>query len=110
MEKKISAELDASLDCCTVFDIPLLNRYSIANCVVLRQVQPPIRDYIYQAGVRQVLQDEDGAEMSMKVDEKRQFLVPLELAFKAKAFGEVVPQYEEVSDIQISKQVRFNER
>eukprot|EP00873_Tetraselmis_striata_P023973 jgi/Tetstr1/444237/TSEL_032130.t1 len=42
------------------------------------------RDYNYQAGVRQELQDEDGAVMSMVVGERRQFVVPVELAYKRK--------------------------
>mmetsp|Transcript_16914 Transcript_16914/g.47208 ORF Transcript_16914/g.47208 Transcript_16914/m.47208 type:complete len:227 (+) Transcript_16914:39-719(+) len=52
------------------------------------------RDYNYQAGVRQECQDEDGAVMSMVVGEHRQFVVPLELAFKRKLFGKPVPQRE----------------
>mmetsp|Transcript_15976 Transcript_15976/g.40595 ORF Transcript_15976/g.40595 Transcript_15976/m.40595 type:complete len:227 (-) Transcript_15976:302-982(-) len=50
------------------------------------------RDYNYQAGVRQELQDEDGAVMSMVVGERRQFVVPVELAYKRKLFGSPVPQ------------------
>jgi len=50
------------------------------------------RAYGYQAGVRQELQDEDGAVMNMKVGERRQFVVPAELSFKRKAFGQPVPQ------------------
>lgn len=44
-----------------------------------------------QVGVRQELQDEEGAVMGMKVGERRRFAVPQELAFKRKAFGQPVP-------------------
>eukprot|EP00959_Pyramimonas_sp_CCMP1952_P454543 9470062-Pyramimonas_sp.AAC.4 len=50
------------------------------------------RDYNYQVGVRQELQDEDGAVMSMYVGERRQFVIPFELAFKRKLFGNIAPQ------------------
>ena len=50
------------------------------------------RAYSYQVGVRQELQDEDGAVMSMIVGEVRQFVVPFELAFKRKLFGQTAPQ------------------
>lgn len=59
---------------------------AFASSVVAR------RDYSYQAGVRQELQDEEGAVMSMVVGERRQFVVPLELAYKRKLFGQLVPQ------------------
>jgi hypothetical protein len=50
------------------------------------------RDYSYQAGVRQEIQDEDGAVMSMVVGERRQFVAPLDVAYKRKLFGQPVPQ------------------
>ncbi|KAG1669984.1 hypothetical protein FOA52_016245 [Chlamydomonas sp. UWO 241] len=53
------------------------------------------RTWSYQAGVRQEIQDEDGAVMSMRVGEQRRFVAPLDLAFKRKAFGQDVPQRRE---------------
>jgi hypothetical protein len=49
------------------------------------------RAYSYQVGVRQEVQDEDGAVMSMVVGERRRFVVPQELLFKQKVFGTAVP-------------------
>ncbi len=46
--------------------------------------------------MRQELQDEDGAVMSMRVGERRRFAVPADLAFKRKAFGTPVPQKQEL--------------
>jgi len=50
------------------------------------------RPWSYQVGVRQGLEDEDGAVMSMVVGERRQFVVPFELAFKRKLFLQPAPQ------------------
>eukprot|EP00238_Polyblepharides_amylifera_P008586 CAMPEP_0196598082 /NCGR_PEP_ID=MMETSP1081-20130531/94112_1 /TAXON_ID=36882 /ORGANISM="Pyramimonas amylifera, Strain CCMP720" /LENGTH=187 /DNA_ID=CAMNT_0041923719 /DNA_START=165 /DNA_END=728 /DNA_ORIENTATION=+ len=49
----------------------------------------------YQVGVRSEAQDEEGAVMSMRVGEKRQFIITPELAFKRKLFGQLLPQNEE---------------
>jgi len=53
------------------------------------------RPYSYQVGIRQEIQDEDGAVMSMVVGERRQFVVGPEIFFKRKLFGNLVPQNEE---------------
>ena len=61
--------------------------------------------YNYQVGVRQGLEDEDGAVMSMYVGERRQFVVPFELAFKRKLFGNPAPQNQEalLIDVELLK-------
>ncbi|KAK3277826.1 hypothetical protein CYMTET_14190 [Cymbomonas tetramitiformis] len=59
------------------------------------------RPWTYQVGVRQEVQDEDGAVMSMVVGERRQFVVPFEIAFKRKLFGELAPQNQEALLIEV---------
>mmetsp|Transcript_35856 Transcript_35856/g.78282 ORF Transcript_35856/g.78282 Transcript_35856/m.78282 type:complete len:235 (+) Transcript_35856:47-751(+) len=59
------------------------------------------RAYSYQVGVRQELQDEDGAIMSMYVGERRQFVIPFELAFKRKLFGNIAPQNQEALLVEV---------
>ena len=51
------------------------------------------RAYNYQAGVKDEVQDESfGGVMGMKVGEKRRFVVPGELCFKRKVFGQYLPR------------------
>ena len=50
------------------------------------------RPYNYQAGVKDEVQDEAlGGVMGMRVGERRRFLVPPELCFKRKVFGQYAP-------------------
>lgn len=58
-------------------------------CLVVHAIMAP------QVGIRQEIQDEDGAVMSMVVGERRQFVVGPEIFFKRKLFGNLVPQNEE---------------
>ena len=62
---------------------------------------------VSQVGVRQELQDEEGAVMGMRVGERRRFAVPLDLAFKRKAFGQPVPpnQVRDEMSVECGKQV-----
>mmetsp|Transcript_1414 Transcript_1414/g.3041 ORF Transcript_1414/g.3041 Transcript_1414/m.3041 type:complete len:277 (-) Transcript_1414:49-879(-) len=62
--------------------------------------------FSYQVGIRQELQDEDGAVMSMKVGERRQFAVPAELVMEniggGKIFGSRVPDVDAILvDVQL---------
>lgn len=68
--------------------------YESSGKVFASNRSPGNRDYSYQAGVRQELQDEDGAVMSMIVGERRQFVIPFEVAYRRKLFGQPVPQRE----------------
>lgn len=51
------------------------------------------RPYNYQAGVKDEVQDEAiGGVMGMKVGERRRFIVPPELCYKRKCFGQYLPR------------------
>ena len=53
------------------------------------------RPYDYQAGVKDEVQDEVGGVMGMRVGETRRFVVPAELCFRRKCFGQYLPKGED---------------
>lgn len=54
------------------------------------------RPYNFQAGVKDEVQDEAGGVPEMFVGEKRRFVVPAELCFKRRVFGQTPPKDEDV--------------
>jgi len=54
------------------------------------------RPYNFQAGVKDEVQDEAGGVPEMFVGEKRRFVVPAELCFKRRVFGQTPPKDDDV--------------
>ena len=54
------------------------------------------RPYNFQAGVKDEVQDEAGGVPEMFVGEKRRFVVPAELCFKRRVFGQTAPKDDDV--------------
>lgn len=60
------------------------------------------RPYDYQAGVKDEVQDEVGGVMGMRVGETRRFVVPAELCFRRKCFGQYLPKGEDAVLIDVT--------
>ena len=60
------------------------------------------RPYDYQAGVKDEVQDEAGGVMGMRVGETRRFVVPAELCFRRKCFGQYLPKGEDAVLIDVT--------
>jgi peptidylprolyl isomerase len=70
--------------------------YVASNGKAFASSEAARRPYNFQAGVKDEVQDDNGGMPDMYVGERRKFLVPAELCFRRKVFGQTPPKDEDV--------------